>query len=45
MFVSLFTAYINDKFIIKKVILKSLKKEPLGINGKNIDNKYTNAPI
>ena len=32
MFVSLFTAYINDKFIIKKVILKSLKKEPLGIN-------------
>ena len=43
--VSVFIAYINDKFIIKKVILKSLKKEPLGINGKNIDNKYTNAPI
>ena len=30
MFVSLFTAYIKEKLIINKVILKSLKNEPLG---------------
>ena len=29
-FVSLFIAYINEKLIINKVKLKSLKKDPLG---------------
>tara|TARA_A100001011_G_scaffold312747_1_gene330321 strand:- start:37 stop:273 length:237 start_codon:yes stop_codon:yes gene_type:complete len=39
------TAYIKDKLSIKKVILKSLKKAPLGINGKKFTNKYTKVPI
>ena len=43
--VSLFTPYIKDKFIKNKVILKSEKKDPLGNNGKNVDNKYIKAPI
>ena len=38
-FVSLFTAYINEKLIINKVILKLLKKEPLGNNGIKLINK------
>ena len=38
-FVSLFTAYINDKLIINKVKLKLLKKEPLGNNGTKLINK------
>ena len=42
--VSLFTPYINDKFMKNKVILKS-EKEPLGNKGKNVDNKYIKAPI
>ena len=45
MFVSLFTAYTNEKLIINKVKLKSLKNDPLGksgikfINIKNLLNK------
>ena len=38
-FVSLFTAYINEKLIINKVKLKLLKKEPLGNNGIKLINK------
>ena len=38
-FVSLFTAYINEKLIINKVILKSLKNEPLGNIGIKLINK------
>ena len=34
----LFTAYINEKLIINKVKLKSLKKEPLGNNGTKFNN-------
>ena len=38
-FVSLFTAYINEKLIINKVKLKSLKKAPLGKIGIKLINK------
>ena len=37
--VLLLIAYINDKFMKNKVILKSVKNEPLGNNGKKHDNK------
>ena len=37
--VLLLIAYINDKFIKNKVILKSVKNEPLGNRGKKTDNK------
>ena len=38
-FVSSFTAYINEKLIINNVKLKLLKKEPLGNNGTKLINK------
>ena len=44
-FVSLFTAYIIEKFIINKVILKLLKKEPLGNNGTKLINKNKAASL
>ena len=44
-FVSLFTAHINEKLIINKVKLKSLKKEPLGNNGTKFNNIKIKAPI
>ena len=37
--VFLLTLYIKEKLIKNKVILKSVKNEPLGINGKNVVNK------
>ena len=43
-FVSLFTAYIKEKLIINKVILKLLKKEPLGNIGVKLINKKTRQP-
>ena len=43
-FVSLFTAYIKEKLIINKVILKLLKKEPLGNIGTKLINKKTKQP-
>ena len=33
-----------EKFIKNKVILKSEKKDPLGNNGKNVDNKNIKVP-
>ena len=43
-FVFLFTAYINEKFIINKVILKLLKKAPLGNIGIKLTNKKARQP-
>ena len=37
-------AYSKDKFKKNNDILKSLKKDPLGIKGKNTETKYANAP-
>ena len=37
-------AYSIDKFKKNNDILKLLKKDPLGINGKNTETKYANAP-
>ena len=44
-FVSLFTAYINEKLIINKVKLKSLKKDPLGNNGTKFISIKIKVPI
>ena len=38
-------AYSNDKFIQKRVKLKSLKKDPPGIIGRKLVNKYASEPI
>ena len=44
-FVSLLTAYINEKLIINKVKLKSLKKDPLGNNGTKFISIKIKVPI
>ena len=43
--VFLLTAYNIDKFKINKLILKSLKNDPDGINGKKLQIRKVNAPI
>ena len=43
-FVSLFTAYINEKLIINKVILKLLKKAPLGNIGTKLIKRKIRQP-
>ena len=43
-FVSLSIAYINEKLIINKVILKLLKKEPLGKIGIKFISKKIKHP-
>ena len=44
-FVLLLHANITEKLIQNKVILKSLKKEPLGKNGKKLIKTKVKAPI